>query len=147
MFAALQLSPDAIDLVLRWQAGLFVSIVGGLCAAGGFVSFWQNAIKQAAKQRGEEFDPSEYFTDFPRRYGGIIERTIFTVWTAFGGVGVFPAMITWIIVKSLTNWQVWTKDRNTKTLRSLFAVGVYGSLISLFFAYLGGLVCRGILWP
>ena len=76
---------------------------------------------------------------------GTIERLFFTIVVAFNVSGTATAMIGWIAVKMATDWQIIVKDDkdNRKSWKRQLAMsGLLGSMISLFFALIGGLVLR-----
>jgi hypothetical protein len=53
-------------------------------------------------------------------------------------------MMGWIGMKMATNWAWWMKDdQKREKLLPLVPSGFIGSLISMGFAYLGGLICHG----
>jgi hypothetical protein len=72
---------------------------------------------------------------------GIVERAFFTVVLAFDVSGASTAMMAWLTVKMLPNW-----NRTTADPPGAFTALLAG-LVSLFFALVGGLICRTARWP
>ena len=71
---------------------------------------------------------------------GIVERGFFTIVIAFWVPGAAVAMISWIMVKMVTNWHQITGKNLTD--RGLALCSLMASLVSMFFALIGGLFCR-----
>jgi hypothetical protein len=71
---------------------------------------------------------------------GSLERGFFTIAVAVNATGVLPAMIAWLALKLVANWQNRDdiKDPLDKTNYKFSAI-VTG-LLSMLFAYVGGLV-------
>ena len=68
-----------------------------------------------------------------------LERGFFTIIVAFNVSGAAIAMISWIIVKMATNWHIIA--RSEKPLdRGVALSSLLGSMISMSFALIGGLV-------
>jgi hypothetical protein len=81
----------------------------------------------------------------PPALTGIIERLFFTVLVAFDVAGVPAAMIAWIALKLATNWnQDYWKGTSSARLYGFSAL--IAGLVSMLFAFLGGLVVKGELW-
>ncbi len=75
---------------------------------------------------------------------GLSERLFFTVVVAFGVSGAAFAMIAWIMLKIVPNWELYVKHGATN--KPLAWSSILASLCSMFFALLGGLICRGEIW-
>jgi len=81
----------------------------------------------------------------PPSLTGIIERLFFTVIVAFNVSGFISAMVGWLALKLATNW-------NRKFWDDTYSARLYGfsaliaGLVSMLFAFLGGLIIRGELW-
>jgi hypothetical protein len=115
---------------IEWIAGLFVSLV-----VGHFVT-WQ-FLKDLRKKlgltpvRGKEVPP--WIT-------GTIERLFFTVLVGFGVQGVPVAMMGWIGLKLASNWN-YPNIAGGVDVRAFAMTALLGGLVSMLFAYLGGLIC------
>lgn len=73
---------------------------------------------------------------------GILERIFFSVLVAFGVSGVATAMTIWIGTKMATGWNRIAGGGDTWR-RMLAFNGLISSLVSLFFAVVGGLIANG----
>lgn len=80
--------------------------------------------------------------EIPPWLTGFIEQLFFTIVVAFNVQGAAIAMIAWATVKMATGWNWQPKDEN----RLLAFTGLLGTIVSLLFAMLGGLICRGEIW-
>jgi hypothetical protein len=72
---------------------------------------------------------------------GILERCVFSFLVAFEVSGVAAAIVGWMALKMATGWNRISKGE-TK-YRMLAFNGLICSLISLFFAVIGGLIANG----
>ena len=78
---------------------------------------------------------------------GVVERTFFTVAIGLGlSGGALAGMLIWVTFKYYVNWQRRQGrpdllDRYMEKVPGLS--GLLGSLVSLFFAFIGGCICRG----
>lgn len=135
-------------MICQWVIGLIaISLFGGFVLAGLLVVLLHAHISRNAKSRSEDGELESYRTDVPNWIIGFAERLFFTVLTAFDASGLVPGMMAWIALKMGANWLVLVKEEKNRTIRSFLFAGLLGSLCSLLCAYLGGLVCRGDLWP
>lgn len=73
---------------------------------------------------------------------GILERLFFTILIAFNIPGVAGGLFTWIVVKMVSGWNRMTGGNETWR-RVLSFNALINSLVSLFFAVLGGLIANG----
>ncbi len=135
--------------VLRWVAGLVVSLVLGEWLTRKSVDY----ITEEMKERGKEIDIiSDYqykafwgLPYFSSRITGTIERLVLTILVAFDAFGLAIAMVVWISVKVTTD-RLAFKDGKEAWQKQLPFSALLGSMISLSFAFIGGLICRlGIL--
>jgi hypothetical protein len=78
---------------------------------------------------------------------GVIERIFFGALVAFDISATAAAMVTWIFVKMATDWNRILVAGSKKGPRSLAFGSLLASMISLFFALIGGLICRKALHP
>lgn len=74
---------------------------------------------------------------------GMIESIFFTVAVAFMLPGVTVAMIAWIAAKMAAHWE---RKENVEDIVGLRFSALLGSMINLFFATIGGLICGGYIW-
>ncbi len=72
---------------------------------------------------------------------GLIERTFFAVLVAFHVSGAASALVLWMIVKMTTGWN--RVQKGGTAYRMLAFTGLICSVVSLFFAVVGGLVSSG----
>ena len=74
----------------------------------------------------------------------MLERAFFTTVIALNIQGVIIAMMGWLAVKMLTNLN--RGDMPTKKIvRQRALTGLQGSLMSMFFAFIGGEIIRRVL--
>ena len=78
---------------------------------------------------------------------GLLERLLFTFLVAFDISGTAIAMIVWLATKMTINWDKISHPKDNPEIRSLTLSALLAGLVSMFFALVGGLVCRGQLWP
>ena len=71
---------------------------------------------------------------------GLLQRFFFTIIVAFDVGGAAVAMISWILVKMATNWHIIARSKDEPLVRGVALSSLMGSLISLSFALVGGLV-------
>ena len=72
---------------------------------------------------------------------GVIERLFFTIIVGFDVSGAAVAMVSWILVKMATNWHRIIESGDNRQ-RGLALCSMMGSMVSLFFALVGGLIIR-----
>ena len=128
-----------------WLIGLLVSLLIGHLVTDIFLNRLRLHIKRKADQRHE----TEIFNsimseplDAPNWLIGLTERTFFTILVSFNVPATAIAMITWIAVKMVYNWGVLVRENSTVTHRSLAFSALLGNISSMFFAALGGIICR-----
>jgi hypothetical protein len=123
-----------LETTLRWVIGLVVSLAVGGVVTGWFLSSVRAYLK-IAKPAGR---------DVPNWLIGLSERLFFTVLVAFNVSGVAIAMIAWLTVKVIPNWELYV--RHGPSNKPLVWSSLLASLCSLFFALIGGLICAGRIW-
>ena len=122
-----------------WAAGIAFSVVLGHLATWLFLTALRRISRLGAKPATD---------GVPKRIApwltGIVERVAFTVFVGTGASGVLPAMFAWLAVKLATNWNHphW---KDNPDVRTWAMSAVLAGLVSLFFAYVGGLVASGAL--
>ena len=124
------------DWIVRWLVGLLVSLFLGAIAARSFLKAVRKTIGYKA--------PS--YKVVPSWILGLVEGTFFTVAVAFDLSGVVIAMVGWITTKMAAHWNAPSAPTQLNIAAVRFS-SLLGSMVSLFFAMLGGLICRGTLWP
>ena len=151
-----------MDDVLPWAIGFTVSVIfGGLGAEGASMFIWWWCEIKEEKQR-KKISPI---------LTGVIERTLFTLFIALSPPiflpATIPAMMGWLALKLAANWNHGTQkipgsspaagnqpaagpqeasgdEGEYIRMRALNAILV--GLVSLAFAYAGGLICLYQWW-
>ena len=130
--------------LIWWAAGLVVSLlIGGWATRKSL-----NCIRKRIKQKAEEIDEIsndrykelfglEYFSPW---ITGTIERLFFTILVAFNVYGTATAMIVWIGLKIGADWLIVLQYEKKAWQRQIAFSALLGSMISLFFALIGGLI-------
>lgn len=118
--------------------GFLVSLVGGSITVWLFLKilrWWMHISKQ--KYEHEET------RGVPAWLTGVIERLFFTLLIYFKLPGVPAAMLIWLTLKMVTNWNSpLRKEVDIKHIRLAFT-SLLAGLISMGFAVYGGLIARG----
>jgi hypothetical protein len=70
---------------------------------------------------------------------GTLERLFFTLIIAFDVTAAAVAMVAWLALKMATNWN----RPNASHTPTEALTGLLGGLISMLFALIGGLICKG----
>ena len=130
--------------LLRWTVGL-VGVSWGL---GALVThnFVQALLRKVDPtvipllQPGEEL-PLRKHMWLTRWLTGFIERTFFTVAIAASLPGITIAMVAWGALKGVAHW-----NNFEGKFRVYAYVGFLGTIVSMMFAMLGGLLAKGDLW-
>ena len=121
---------------LRWTVGLSVGLV-----CGGIVNqYWARKLK---KLIGDE-DP-QYRILIPLSLG-VVESLFFTIGVAFDLSGVMIGMVAWMGAKMAAHWGIESKEHQVKNIGTIRFLVLGGTMISLLFAMIGGLICSGKLW-
>ena len=119
-----------LTLLERWALGLVVVSLG----SGHFIIEYglrllrQYIVKQ--KSLGQ--------LGIPAPVVGAVERLFFTPAVAYYGGWAVAAMIPWIVFKMKITW-----GEVNRPLLPYPTTSLLGSLLSMFFALVGGLICRG----
>lgn len=135
-----------MELFTRWFFGLGIFALGlGWLYTCLFLKGIRSYIETKAMRRNEteiynEIMPS---LDVPSWLIGLTERTFFVFLVAFELSAVAVAMIGWLTVKMLYNWNILSDGKKNITVRSLAFSALLANLISMLFALIGGLICRG----
>ena len=125
-----------------WFIGLTFSVLGGWPVTWLFLKLLRKAMRLPEKPKPKGKNAPR---GVPAILTGMIERLFFTVLVAFNVAGVAVAMIAWIALKLATNWNrnYWKK---TSSARLYGFSALLAGLVSMLFAFLGGLIARGELW-
>ena len=135
-----------MDIFLRWFFGLGIFAIGiGWLFTFIFLKVLRTHIMLKADQRKEADTYKENLTplDVHSWLIGFTERTFFTILVAFNMSATAVAMIAWVTLKMLCNWNILLRERGNITLRSLAWSALLGNMVSMLFALIGGLICRG----
>lgn len=128
-----------IVIIYRWYIGLSVSLAIGHLVAG----FIRMKLYSACNL------PEWY--DLKQHSGpalvtgsttGLIERTFFTIIVGLGYVDILGPMMAWLGLKLGANW-IHPILHNKPLVTSYAFIGLLVGLISMLFAYFGGLICQG----
>ncbi|MFH2012571.1 MAG: hypothetical protein ABIJ37_07735 [Pseudomonadota bacterium] len=130
-------------LVFQWLVGLTISL-----GIGHIVTHF--SLKWLRSYIGIQKDDylSSKFKGVPGWLIGLIERLFFTFIIAFDVSGSATAMIVWVATKMLSGWHrtgIGDKLKIEDIVPISFSA-LLGSLVSMFFALIGGLICQGRIW-
>ena len=135
-----------MEVFFRWFFGLGVFSLGiGWLATFLFLKVLRGYIEDKAAERKERkrYDEIMAPLDVPSWLVGLTERIFFTILIAFNVSATSVAMIVWVTAKMVYNWNIVLREREDITIRSLAASALLGNLVSMLFALIGGLICRG----
>jgi hypothetical protein len=120
----------------RWMIGLFVSLI-----FGGIVNqYWARRVRKLIGDK----DP-QYRILIPISLG-VVENLFFTIGVAFNLSGVMVGMVAWMGAKMAAHWGRESTEHQVKNIETVRFLVLGGTMISLLFAMLGGLICSGKLW-
>jgi hypothetical protein len=124
--SACSLSP----VVSRWAVGLSVSLLVGQLVTWAFLTW--------LRKRGGLAEPKQ---TLPRWVIGTVERLVFTIFVALLPTAAITPMFAWLALKLASNWNhASMEDPDSRT----FAMtAVLAGLVSMFFAFIGGVIARG----
>jgi hypothetical protein len=143
--------------------GILVALILGHLWAKTFLELIRKHVYQKTQEREETVD--DVYIDtlaIPAWVVGITERVFLGALVAFNIPGTGAAMGTWMLVKTGTDWHrllssaekpsstEGSKQEKTKHKigpRSLAWCSLSAGVVSLFFALIGGLICRTALDP
>ncbi|UCC72206.1 MAG: hypothetical protein JSV86_17855 [Gemmatimonadota bacterium] len=123
-----------MEIWARWVVGLVVALAVGGVVTGWFLKGLRSYLN-IAKPSGR---------DVPNWLIGLSERLFFTVIVAFNVSGAAVAMMVWIVIKIVPNWELHVKHGTAN--KPLTWSSILASLCSMFFAILGGLIISGRIW-
>lgn len=123
-----------VETLIRWIVGLVVALAIGGVVTGWFLGSLRSYLN-IARPSGR---------DVPNWLIGLSERLFFAVIVAFDVSGAAVAMMVWIVVKIVPNWELHVKHGTAN--KPLTWSSILASLCSMLFALLGGLIIRGTIW-
>ena len=126
-----------MDPVYRWATGLVFSVVVGSVVTRVFLT-----VLRRYERLGGDSDGNSDSRPVPPWLTGALERSFFTVIVALNISGAAVAMIGWLTLKMVTNWNRPGPPRDVTQVRWAFSA-LLGGLVSMFFAVIGGVICRG----
>lgn len=138
-----------LDKLLPWASGLVFSLVLGHFVTKCVIAWIRRQVgchdevynsyleKYESRLPEPEFNPKPV----PPSIQGMVERFFFTVMFGLDVSGAPTAMMAWLGVKMLTNLNRGDRQ-NHEIVRSRALTGLLGAMVSLFFAFAGGLLCR-----
>ena len=117
-----------------WLPGLSFSLILGGFVTWAFLAGLRHSLKLGKKPRSQ--------TGVPPWVTGAIERLFFTVLVGFKVTGAPTAMIGWLALKLATVWN--QPELKNHPLRRAFALSaLLAGLISMLFAFIGGMISAG----
>ena len=122
--------------VYRWVTGLTIALVFG----GLVTQYYARRIKILV---GED-DP-EYRISIPVSIG-LVESLFFTLGVAFHLSGVMMAMIAWMGAKMAAHWGDERQRKKVCNIGEVRFLMLTGTLTSMLFSIIGGLICAGKIW-
>ena len=121
---------------LRWPVGLLVSLV-----FGGIVT--QYYARRVMKLIGDEVPSYRLFIPLSI---GVVENLFFTIGVAFNLSGVMIGMVAWMGAKMAAHWGQESQKHQVSNIVTIRFLVLVGTMLSLLFAMIGGLICAGRLW-
>jgi hypothetical protein len=136
-----------------WICGFTVALILGHFGTVTALRLVRNYIIRRVVERREEID--EIYVEplaVPAWLTGFIERSFFCTLVAFDISATAAGMLTWILIKMATDWHRLLGQGVASQFpmygpRSLAFASLLAGIISLFFALIGGLICRVALDP
>jgi len=129
-----------MDAPPRWAIGMAFSLLIGAFTTWAFLTWLRAHLKLGEDPLGRQAHGT---LPVPPWLTGGMERLFFTSIIGLGISGAPIAMIGWITVKMVSNWNRPGIDpTDARPVRGAFSALLAG-LVSMFFAGVGGVVCRG----
>ncbi|MGH8737561.1 MAG: hypothetical protein ACREVC_09410 [Burkholderiales bacterium] len=121
-----------MELVIRWLLGMFISLAVGLLTG---------PILECVRRKYNIETELRTADRFPAWMLGLIERLFFTIAIAFQISSTIVAMIAWITVKMVSNWNRSTAQKGPD-VSGVAMTALLGGILSMLFALIGGLIIR-----
>lgn len=122
--------------IFRWVFGLLVALFFG----GIVTQFYARKVREIV---GDE--EAHYRISIPISLG-VAENLFFTMGVAFDLSGVMVAMVAWVGAKMAAHWGRDSQETRIKNIETVRFMVLMGTMISLMFSMIGGLICSGKLW-
>lgn len=138
---------DKTLLVFQWVCGLTVSLGFGHLAAQKFRDWRIDHIRGLEKtMKGlettvEDIQKKNLDSDLIPVTTGLLERLFFTILIGAGLPDAGVAMIAWLAAKMGLNWGKY--GYNSRVGKAIAMTALESGVVSLLFAMIGGLICRG----
>ena len=144
-----------METLLRWVIGFVFSLVIGHLLTKKFV----NDLRLYLKFDMSGINVAE--PKIPAWLMGTLERLLFTILIAFDVSTVSAGIMGWLAIKMATDWNrvkifygdpgsgsipASLKFKEEAKLRTLAVSGLLGTLVSMIFALIGGLICKKAIW-
>lgn len=128
----------------RWIIGLVFSLLIGHF----IIKFILDRLRAYIKLSKRDLPPAERFIRRTPTFTGILERLFFTILIAFNVSGAGTAMMAWVTIKMVSDWNILVVKGDFKAVkqRRYAFTGLLGSVLSMLFALLGGLICSGLIF-
>jgi hypothetical protein len=158
-----------MENLLRWSIGFLVSLVIAHFATKNFLGALNSHLGYNEQWVRSNIDFNQ--PRIPAWLMGTLERLFFTILVAFDVSAVSAGIMGWLAIKMGTNWNrinprrqkdSWIPSAGSTTtpeehqqqqtaqqeamLRMYALASLLGSLVSMLFALIGGLICSGRIW-
>jgi len=142
-----ELIKEAINIILWFSIGLLFSIfIGGIFIRLALTKIKNKILEKAEENKEEVLEGYLNELYIPGKNLGYWERFIFTILVGIDISGIAVGMFSYITLKMLIDWLnliARKKDYiKQKAVRSLIFRSLIGSLLSMFFAAIGGIICQ-----
>lgn len=122
--------------IVRWVVGLSVALV-----LGGIVT---QVYARRVRQLVGDQDP-HYRISIPIALGAA-ENLFFTLAVAFNLSGLVIGMVAWMAAKMAAHWGKAIQEHRIKKIETVRFMVLMGTMLSLLFSMIGGLICAGRIW-
>jgi hypothetical protein len=146
-YGAILQTEAQLQVALLWIHGSFTATVFGHLWTVTGLRLIRNHVYSKTLKRKEKID--NIYVDSLAVSGwqvGMIERVFFGALVTFDISATAAGMVTWILVKMATDWnRILGQCQNEDSMygaRSLAFGSLLAGMISLFFALIGGIICR-----
>lgn len=131
-----------MHIIVRWAIGLIISLALGHYVSRKFRDLRNSHIEKVTNDNEaiEDRKKNQIQSDWLPTITGIVERLFFTIVVAFDLSGAAVAMIAWLGAKMAVNWNRLSGE--SSATRGFSMTAIQTGMVSLFFALIGGLVCR-----